>query len=218
MVTAYPSTTPPLVEALESQLQRYDFRLVPGASMMRRAAVATVIRPREDDADVLFIRRAEQAGDPWSGHMAFPGGRSTLDEERDTRITAERETREELGFDLAKHGRYAGRMSDILATAKGRHLPLVITPWIYTVPEPPPMTPNYEVAETLWVPMSFFRDPANRQQMDYRFAGVPLKLPCYHFEGRTIWGLTLKMVDELLDVERRAQDAAIDVLRRTRVR
>lgn len=200
---------------LERQLRNYDYRLVPGASWMSRAAVAAVLRPQGTETELLFIRRSDNPRDPWSGHMAFPGGRAESDE-KDTRITAERETWEELGFHLSESARLNGRMSDILATAKGRHLPLVITPWIYSVEEPPLIQPNHEVAEALWVPMSFFRDPKNRSHFDYRFAGISLRLPCYHYEGRKIWGLTLKMVDELLDVEMRAQAAARETFLRSR--
>lgn len=184
---------------------------------MSRAAVAAVLRPTRDDSELLFIRRSENPRDPWSGHMAFPGGRAEPFEAGDTRLTAERETREELGFELSEGGRLQGRMSDILATARGRTLPLVVTPWIYRVDDEPAFTPNHEVAEALWVPMSFFRDPSNRSHFDYTFAGIPLRLPCYHYEGRRIWGLTLKMVDELLDVEARAQAAARESFVRRRL-
>ena len=62
-----------------------------------RAAVAMVLRPAAGGAsEVLLIERAEKPGDPWSGHMAFPGGR--LDpSDPDPRFTAERETFEEVG-------------------------------------------------------------------------------------------------------------------------
>jgi hypothetical protein len=37
------------------------------------AAVAIILTPQPDS--ILFIRRADRSGDPWSGHMALPGGR-----------------------------------------------------------------------------------------------------------------------------------------------
>ena len=44
----------------------------------RWAAVALVLRVGETGAlELLFIKRAEFEGDPWSGHVAFPGGRGT---------------------------------------------------------------------------------------------------------------------------------------------
>lgn len=209
----------PAVVQLERQLALYDYRVVPSASTMARAAVAAVLRPTtQNDSELLFIRRSENPRDPWSGHMAFPGGRAEPFEGNDTRLTAERETHEELGFELASSGQLRGRMSDLLATARGRTLPLVITPWIYSVADSPAFQPNHEVAEALWVPLSFFRDPNNRQTFDYTVAGHTLRLPRYEFEGRVIWGLTLKMVDELLDVEARAQAAARETYLRSRGR
>lgn len=191
---------------LEQQLQRYRYRLVPAAAWMQRAAVAAVLRHQQERTELLFIRRAEKPGDPWSGHMAFPGGREERIDE-DSRATAERETREEISLNLAERANLMGRMSDILATAGGRHLPLVITPWVYRVEGDPVLTPNEEVDETLWVPLSYFKDARNRQYFDYEIAGMRLHLPCYHYQGRTIWGLTLKMVDELLDIDTRAHSA-----------
>lgn len=207
------------VAQLARQLSLYDYRLVPSASTMARAAVAAVLRPAaHGDSELLFIRRSDNPRDPWSGHMAFPGGRAEPFEAHDTRLTAERETHEELGFELSSSGQLHGRMSDLLASAHGRTLPLVITPWIYSVPDSPLFRPNHEVAEALWVPLSFFRDPGNRESFDYEVAGHTLRLPRYAYEGRVIWGLTLKMVDELLDVEARAQAAARETYLRSRAR
>src|SRR5258706_15931093 len=41
-----------------------------------RAAVALILRDGPQGIEVLFIRRAEHPQDPWSGQMAFPGGRA----------------------------------------------------------------------------------------------------------------------------------------------
>src|SRR4029077_2882857 len=45
----------------------------------RLAAIALVLRPgvgvgMEGDPELLMIKRAEAEGDPWSGHIACPGG------------------------------------------------------------------------------------------------------------------------------------------------
>jgi len=67
-----------------------------------RAAVAIIARPVPGDLELLFIRRAAFENDPWSGDIAFPGGRVNAPEEP-PRLTAERETREELGIDVAEN-------------------------------------------------------------------------------------------------------------------
>ncbi|MBK6959862.1 MAG: NUDIX domain-containing protein [Gammaproteobacteria bacterium] len=65
-----------------------------------QAAVAMILADGEDDLEVCFIRRAERAGDPWSGQVAFPGGRAGRDD-RNAHDVAERETWEEIGLSLA---------------------------------------------------------------------------------------------------------------------
>ena len=60
--------------------------------------------------------------------------------------------------------------------------------------------PNYEVAEVVWVPLEFLLDTANREEMVWERAGIKLRMPCYFYEGRRIWGLSLRMLDELMDI------------------
>ena len=60
--------------------------------------------------------------------------------------------------------------------------------------------PNHEVAEVVWVPLSYLLDSENREQMTWRYKGASFPMPCYMFEGRRIWGLSLMMLDELMDV------------------
>ena len=76
-----------------------------------QAAVALVLRVA-DDLELLLIKRAKSVRDPWSGHVALPGGRrdpsdSILME------TAIRETSEETGVDLATRGRHLGRLTEL---------------------------------------------------------------------------------------------------------
>lgn len=205
-VEAMKRTASSALDTLVAQLQDYRFDTVPPSPDLARAAVAVVLLFDGQQTRILFIRRAESANDPWSGHMAFPGGRAHSDELDNTRLTAERETREELSLDLVSRGRYIGRMSDILATAKGRHVPLVITPWVYVMDEEPELDPNYEVAEALWVPLSFFSEK-NREEFDFEFNEYKIRLPMFLYEGRKIWGLTLRMMDELLEVVEGAREA-----------
>ena len=63
------------------------------------AAVAAILTD-ERGPDLLFIHRVAHDRDPWSGHIAFPGGRIE-EEDASSRAAAERETREELGMDLS---------------------------------------------------------------------------------------------------------------------
>lgn len=165
-----------------------------------RSAVALFLHECPDEGlSVLMIRRADREGDPWSGHMAFPGGRKDK-ADRNTLATALRETEEEVGLRADGLSRLLGRLSDIATHARLRHGPMVITPYVFSLPERFPLQPNHEVAETVWVPLAFLADRANREKMRWAPNGVPLELPCYLFGGRRIWGLSLMMLDELLEV------------------
>src|SRR5256714_4453421 len=80
---------------------------------VRRAAVALIFHAGEEGLpELLFIKRAEYPGDPWSGQIAFPGGR---EEAGDTSLaqTAVREAREETGIDLEREGMFIGTLDDL---------------------------------------------------------------------------------------------------------
>jgi 8-oxo-dGTP pyrophosphatase MutT (NUDIX family) len=91
--------------------------------------------------EVLLIERARREGDPWSGHMAFPGGRVEISDESVQRA-AERETFEEVGIDLAG-AELLGRLDDLEGRDSGRTLPLVISAFVYHVHEPAPIEPGF---------------------------------------------------------------------------
>lgn len=166
---------------------------------MTRAAVAAILRRGSEGVEMLFIHRAEDPRDPWSGHMAFPGGR--VDPGDDSRLAAAiRETREEVGLDLEAVGESIGRLSDVQAISRGRPLSMVITPFVFAVSSAPELVINHEVDEALWVPVAFLADRSNRETMDYRRGDLSIELPCYRYRGHLIWGLTLGMVDDLLSL------------------
>lgn len=165
---------------------------------LSRAAVSLMIAEGEAGPEVLMIRRAERARDPWSGHMGFPGGRMDIGEDAHVYDCALRETREEIGVDLAEWGEPLGRLSDLQATGHGRLLSMIITPFVFRVPRQLSLEANHEVAEVVWVPLSLFADTARREHMQWQFEGRDWTLPCYFFEGHRIWGLSLQMLDELM--------------------
>jgi hypothetical protein len=63
----------------------------------------------------------------------------------------------------------------------------------------PVLAPNHEVQEAVWVPLGFLLDRKNRGDFLWNGRGFPLLMPCYRYQGRLIWGLTLHMLDPLLD-------------------
>ena len=170
-----------------------------------RAAVTMVLRERVAGwgAEVLLIQRAEHPDDPWSGHMAFPGGRKD-EGDPDVRATAEREAREEVGLDLASHGELLWRMPDLPAIGRGRRMGMVISPLVYALGASHDgeslVFDASEVASALWVPLGFLADSENHSTMEYVHEGKRLVLPCVRLEGgRVLWGLTLQMLSSFFD-------------------
>ncbi|MBI2567353.1 MAG: CoA pyrophosphatase [Candidatus Schekmanbacteria bacterium] len=193
------------VQRVRGAFRHYRPRSIPGASLLKQAAVAAILREGADGrgAEFLLIRRAEHPQDPWSGHMAFPGGRRD-ETDADSLAAAIRETQEEVGLDLQRHADRIGRLSHLMARAQGRPLPMVIVPYLFHLAPDAPveLQPSSEVAEIVWVPLAFLANPANRESFAYRVGGLSMPLPCIFFGGRKIWGLTLRMIDELLGAVR----------------
>lgn len=187
------------VEDVRREIRRHDPYRVARRNGVSRAAVAAIMRDRADGAELLFIQRTEHPEDPWSGHMAFPGGRVD-DGDQGPVAAAIRETREELALDLDVEGELIGRLSDVPAVGRGRPLPLVIEPYLFQIHGDPELVPNHEVAAVVWVPVSFLTDRRNRSKMLWKRGGEGVQLPCYRFEGHLIWGLTFGMVDELVEL------------------
>lgn len=187
------------VDSFRAALGDYQPNLLLDVEGQTRAAVAAVLRPGEGGAEFLFIHRAEDPRDPWSGHMAFPGGRVDPGD-TDPLAAAVRETKEEVGLDLLSIAEQIGRLSDVAAIGRGRPMNMVINPFVFATKTVPSLTPNHEVSAVVWVPASFLADHRNRESMEYQRAGLSLELPCYRYQDHLIWGLTLGMVDELLSL------------------
>lgn len=169
---------------------------------VKRAAVAMILRDGPEGAEILFIRRAEHPLDPWSGHMAFPGGRHDPEDGDDLLVTATRETSEELGLDLRTHAEPLGRLPDLPAIARGRPVGMVIRPYAFALRGEPELHPNHEVAEVLWAPLGPLARGELRTTHPYTFEGRRLELPAHRVGERIVWGLTHQMVETFLGLLR----------------
>ncbi|GMV12635.1 MAG: hypothetical protein AMXMBFR56_08590 [Polyangiaceae bacterium] len=164
----------------------------------KHAAVAAVLRAGPTGAEVLLIRRAEHERDPWSGHMAFPGGRFDP-EDAHLLATARRETLEEVGLDLERSAELLGALEPLPAVARGRRVGLTIAPFVFELLGSVELRPNHEVVEALWAPLSGLARGEGRAKVDYVLDGQKLELPAWDVEGRVVWGLTYRMLDSLLE-------------------
>jgi len=111
-----------------------------------------MLRERDLGLELLIIRRAENELDPWSGHMALPGGgRDPRDES--VYDTARRETLEEIGIDLGE-GRFLGRLDDLNPRPRTMPGQLVAATVVVAIDAEPGPLDTREVVEAFWVPMS----------------------------------------------------------------
>ena len=181
-------TLPALRQALTRPVTPLD---MPDASEAAVAAVFTA------NLDLLFIERAKHPGDPWSGHISFPGGKREP-EDPDLLGTAQRETWEELGLDLSGAELLGGL--DEITTVAG--LPnMIVRPYVFLMEELPALKPNPEVAQVHLRSLRSLLDDHGRGRFSFDFKGHPVTLPKIDFApGDTfLWGMTLRMVDQLLD-------------------
>ncbi len=187
------------VEAIRSALathQPMHGRLTTDRSC---AAVAMILAGAEDNPEMCVIRRAEKPGDPWSSHMAFPGGRFSP-EDADLRATAERETHEEVGLCLGP-AHYLGSLAPLSIWLSGREQPLALFPAVYYLGSPPPvLTLNHEVAAAYWMPLGHPWEAGNATHLKLSADSKTLSYPAIRFRDQVIWGITLRVLTLFSDV------------------
>ncbi len=164
---------------------------------IRRAAVALVIRAGDNGApELLFIKRSEYPADPWSGQVAFPGGREEASDPTLT-DTAIRETREETGIDLVRDATVIGTLDDLRPQTV--RLPAVIVrPYVVLLNRFEPLVLSDEVALAFWVPLQSLKDTSLWRDTAVLARGVQLSMRGFHHEGHVIWGMTERILAQFL--------------------
>lgn len=186
---------------IREALSRHQPQLSEREPECSEAAVALVLAGRGEELSLCAIRRAEHPLDPWSGHMALPGGRA-CPEDGGPRAVAERETFEEVGIEIGEP-HWIGPLSDVLVRLGGSgDRRLVLSPFVYYLgEEPPPFTPNpEEVAEAYWIPLAHLWDPRNASRLEWERSGARLLYPAIRWGEHAIWGLTFRVLTLFSDV------------------
>ena len=160
----------------------------------RQAAVAVILREREGVAEVLFIQRAVKEGDPWSGHMAFPGGHKDP-QDASLLAAAVRETAEEIGLDISGAPVIGSLPAQRPMSARRA---MQVTPFVFEIDGDPAFVPNHEVADVVWTPLEpMFRGDNHAVDSPdggaMRFNGFRLA------GGHFVWGLTYRMVQTFFE-------------------
>jgi 8-oxo-dGTP pyrophosphatase MutT (NUDIX family) len=172
-----------IIEKLSATLKTKDY---PDAN----AAVLVLLRATDKEFQVLLVKRAEKSNDPWSGQIAFPGGKRDP-EDKDLQETMIRETLEETGINIVEGCRFLGVMEPVRST---RRPEMKILP-IYVLQEKEQdIKLNEELTEYFWTPLKELDH--NKGFFKYRFEDFP----AFIIGSNVIWGLTYRILHNLLSL------------------
>lgn len=181
-------------ELLESLRNRRSRLLDPAADALT-ASVAVLLREAAGGMELLFLLRAQRDGDPWSGHISFPGGKIDASDEG-PRQTAIRETREETGLDLAR-AESVCRLDD-----QATHLSKVhVAAYVFYLENGSLLSLNHEVRKACWIPLAELMD--ERRYVTATVAGEwgvreVCAIDLLDGEGPVLWGLTYRFTAQVL--------------------
>lgn len=159
------------------------------------ASVAVVLRG-VDSPEVLLVRRSLSEDDPWSGHMALPGGRR---DPVDTSplATAIRETHEECGLVLTVESGL-GQLAPV--SPQTIKVPtLRVTPFVFGIDKHASAhVVSHEIDAVFWVPLEHLRDPNNHHAVQIPLIGTYREFPAFIVAGQTVWGMTYRVLSRFL--------------------
>ena len=187
----------PLIARFMRAIAEHPVREIPVEGTTRLAAILLVLRLREDgEPELLMIKRADVEGDPWSGHIACPGGRMEP-VDRDLAATAVRETWEETGIDVTRDGRLLGQLDDL--SPRSRALPpIIIRPFVALVRADVQIVLSAEVASAFWVPLSALREPAAWGMGHVQATDGGRHVSTFQHGEHVVWGLTERVLRQFL--------------------
>jgi len=159
---------------------------------LKFAAVAVIIRDRKFPS-MLFIKRAERTGDPWSGQVAFPGGRMQSGD-KTAKDTAIRETLEEVGVDLNRSADFLG-YGAVTTTHTGN---MYVVPSVFELKEGVEIAPNDEVASYRWIDLQDLMSPSAQSSYQLNYQGNAVQMPSFQVGDYVVWGLTHRILNSML--------------------
>ena len=165
----------------------------------RRAGVALILKAFSTELHVMFIRRALRDSDPWSGHIAFPGGHH---EQRDTDLlqTVIRETQEEVGINLSSNDCLGQLPYEQPYTSLQRD-DLRVWPFIFLLKYEPELTLNHEVADAIWISLDQLLSGELLTYETVNFNANEYRLPGYRLlDEHFVWGLTFRVIQRFLSI------------------
>jgi 8-oxo-dGTP pyrophosphatase MutT (NUDIX family) len=182
------------IEQLAARMQSLGLEVTrPPDDGRKRAAVAIVLHDEPPSPRVLLMKRIERAGDPWSGHISLPGGGHDA-RDRDLLATAIRETEEELGLSLTG-ARLLGNLRALSPMSAGPN-GIEVTPFVFVTEAALEPTPGPEAEAAFWLPLDLAASGALDET--YTYPGTDRQFPSWRYEEYVIWGLTWRILGDLL--------------------
>lgn len=180
---------------LRTSLTGHSPRRASGPGLIE-AAVAIVLAPGDGgELELLFIKRAEEEGDPWSGQMALPGGRRD-DGDEDLIATAIRETHEETSIALPRET-LLGELDDLAPLTRVLP-PIMVRPFVFGLEHRPEVRPSREVALHLWTSLNELPGTAGETAVSVR--GFEGDVPAYLVGPHVVWGMTHRILSGFFDL------------------
>jgi 8-oxo-dGTP pyrophosphatase MutT (NUDIX family) len=160
------------------------------ASDLRQASVLVPLYVDAGELWTVLTKRTDTLP-THRGQIAFPGGGRELKEE--PWDAALRETQEEIGLD-PKLVLKLGLLDEVESPAGFR-----VIPCAGAIPHPYKITPNEaEIAEVFSLPLTAFANPKLVEERDVVIDGQKRDILIYHVGNRQIWGLTARILQNLL--------------------
>lgn len=162
-----------------------------------KASVAVVLNIVNNKMFVLFIKRTENPGDSYSGHVAFPGGKMN-DSDTDQLDTALRETVEEIGVNLVENSTYLGRLDDLKPLSPSGPK-FIVSPFIFLLKNEITFNINKdEVEKYMWVSFDHLSDINNMRVRYKEREDEIIEDYVYRYQEFLIWGMTGRIVNSFI--------------------
>lgn len=154
------------------------------------AAVALLLKSVNQDLEVLFVKRTENLSDPWSGQIAFPGGKRDR-KDQDIKQTVVRETLEETNINLTYRCHFLGVLENMRSTVKPK---MLVTPFVILLNHEPTIVLNEELEAYVWVFLKKLRECKGTAKLSFG------EVPAYLVERNVIWGLTYRILEKFFRI------------------
>jgi 8-oxo-dGTP pyrophosphatase MutT (NUDIX family) len=170
------------------------------------AAVAVIFGDAATGKEqILLIRRSDREGDPWSGHIALPGGRVEK-EDGSFKAAAVRETREEVGIELDANAQFLGYLGPFQARTRS----IWVVPSVFLSDDVPIVTSSAEVASYKWMPFQEIVAPDSRSTYEPKEHGESRPFPAFERDGYLVWGLTERILSTLAEAVQKGSSDVSD--------